>query len=454
MTNFRKAAINLLFRLTGSRVPRYLREMHEMEHWPTDQIEQYQQAKLKRLLLHSFENVPYYRDVLGDCHVVVDGRVQLEHFPEIPVLTKDIISHEGQRLYSRDYRKRHYYSNSSGGSTGQPVRFIQDREHDAWNTATKIYYKKTLGRQDIGQRELRLWGSERDLQGARENLRTRLAYWLYNRREFNAFRMTPHDMARFVERYNHFRPTWIEAYVQALTEWARFIRDNNLTVHTPKGIVVSAGTLYPEMRQLIEDVFGCNVFNRYGSREVGAVACSCDSKNGLHISVWNAYLEVLDTRATPVTPGKMGNIHITTLNNFSMPLIRYDIGDMAIAGSCRHCDCGRNLPLLQEVVGRNMEVFKTRSGRIVSAVFFIHFVGVVYNTGAVERFQVVQEDYDRIIVRVVVLDAHQFAEAKQPLVDAIKKAMGADCTVQFDLVDRIDPEPSGKYLYTVSKVQK
>lgn len=448
--NWRKPLIYCLLYATGSKIPQHLKFFKRCEHLSYEEIKQITDRKLKELLVHAYHNVPYYNRILKQSGVIDGQEVRLERFSEIPILTKSIIKQQGENLYSKDYKKRHFYKNTSGGSTGEPLAFIQDKNYSDWNIANTIYFKTFAG-QDIGEKELRLWGSERDLL-SKEKLTVKLANWLYNRVELNAFKMSRDNMAQFANKINRVRPTWIESYVQAVTEFSRFVRENNLTVPSPRGVLTSAGTLYPEMQQLIQSVFKCRVFNRYGSREVGSVACSCEKNEGLHISVWNNYLEILNDDFQAVQPGAIGKIYITNLNNYSMPFIRYQIGDFGIAAENPQCSCGRKTPLIKGVVGRHMEVFKTKNGKVVPAEFFIHFIGVVYNQGYIEKFQVIQKNYDRIVIRAVIGDMQKFNKSKAELVNSIKKVMGQDCSIDFEFVDEIQPSDSGKYLYTISEI--
>lgn len=451
--NWRKPVIYALLHLTGSKIPANLRRIKSLEKMSPGELKVFQEDKLKKLLLHSYKNVPYYHRILRE-NDVIDGKekVNLDNFDRIPTLTKDIIRREGENLYSKDYKKRKYYENTSGGSTGEPVKFIQDKYYDDWNIATKIYFK-TFVDQKIGDKELRLWGSERDILEGREKASIRLRNWLYNRQELNSFRMSDNDMFAFVEKWNTFKPRWIEAYVQSIYEFGKFIKDNDLSIYLPKGVLTSAGTLYPEIQTLIEDVFQCKVFNRYGSREVGGVACNCGKSDRLHVAMWHGYVEILNEKLNPVKPDEMGKIYITTLNNFSMPLIRYDIGDIAVKAENEQCSCGRGMALIKKVEGREISVFRTKEGKIIPGEFFIHFIGVVFNEGFISKFQVIQKKYDLILLKLVIQDKIGFNNSKNEIINSIKKVMGQDCKVEFEFVDDIKPLKSGKYLYTVSEVK-
>jgi phenylacetate-CoA ligase len=396
--------------------------------------------------------VPYYKKVLFESGVVRGGNVDLENYCVVPVLTKDIIRQQGEDLYSVDHRKRHAFLNRSGGSTGQPVIFMQDRHYEACSFASRFLFNHWAGK-EIGEPELLLWGSERDVLGQGEKLSARLRRWGFNTLVLNSFLMTDDIMARHVEQWNRHKPIMIWAYASSILEFSNFIRRKGLNIFQPRSIICAAETFTEDARKSIQAIFDCPVLNQYGSREAAAIACECPNIEGLHIFSLNNKVEILDDNLNPCKPGQMGKVFITTLDNYSMPLIRYDIGDMAIPAGDKRCSCGRSWPLLEKVVGRHIEVFKTRDGKIVPAEFFIHFIGVVYNKGYVKKFQVVQKDYDRVVVRMVVDDNTDLAKFKAEVTGSIKKVMGEECTVNFEYVADIAPAASGKYLYTISEIE-
>ncbi len=449
--NWRKPLIKSWLILTGSRLPSYYRQIKALEYASRPAIESLQKAKLERLLLHAARGCPYYAKILSGAGVERHSRINLEKFSNIPILTKEIIRREYDALSSRDKQRRHWYPNASGGSSGVPLRFIQDRNYFEWTVANTQYYK-SFAQQDIGQSELRLWGSERDLLRGSESPTARLKNWLYHRRELNAFRMTPDRMKQYAAVWNAYQPRWVEAYVDALSEFVKFCQAEPIRLHQPKGVLVSAGTLYPFIREALEKYFTGPVFNRYGSREVGGVACSCERNTELHISVWNSYVEILDHRFRPVGPGQIGKVYVTTLNNYSMPLIRYDIGDYASWSDDKQCPCGRVTPRLQAVEGREMNVVKAADGTIVPAEFFIHFLGVVHNQGAFSKFQICQKSLTRIEVSVCISRQKIFDQNRPGMESSIKKVMGEHCAITWNRVADIPALPNGKYFYVISEI--
>jgi len=162
-------------------------------------------------------------------------------------------------------------------------------------------------------------------------------------------------------------------------------------------------------------------------------------------------LEILDKNEKKCTPGQIGNVCITTLNNYSMPLIRYQIGDIAKLSQDRSCSCGRGWPLIDSVMGRQTDHFKTKAGEIIHGEYFTH---LFYMKEAIQKFQVVQNDYDHITIKIVVTDQQEFDNCKESLIASIKKVMGAECKVDFELVDNIPQSKSGKFQYTISKINQ
>jgi len=451
MINWRKPIIGMALRLSGRPAFKYFRYLRSLEYKTPEELQKLQDERIEKLLLHAYKNVPYYHKILPEAGVIKQDRVLLANFTQIPPLSKEIIRREGANLYSKDHKQRKSYRNSSGGSTGEPVVFLQDKDYQAWGFAARFLYNSWAGK-DVGEPELKLWGSERDTLGGAEKLSTRLKRWGFSTLVLNSFLMTDDIMGQYVKKWNSLKPKQVGAYASSILEFSRYVKRSGVDIFRPAAIVCSAETLNEEARASISEVFGCHVLNHYGSREAGPIACDCLKREGLHLFSTNNKLEILDKNLKASAPGEIGDVHITTLNNYSMPLIRYAIGDMAILAKEQQCSCRRGWPLLEKVVGRHIEVFTTRDGRTIPGEFFVHFVGVVYNENCVKKFQVVQTDYSRIVIKVVVLDNQKFNELKDELVSAIKRVMGDECEIEFEFVGDIPPTASGKYLYTFSEV--
>jgi len=400
-------------------------------------------SELRRLLEHARANVPYYADLIPS------GPVSdpFETLGQMPLLTKEVIRRDFSRLQSADIESRNWYFNTSGGSTGMPVRLVQDSAYEARMGAITLLYSHLAGR-DFGQPEIRLWGDEREIlqngQGAGAWIRSQIS----NTTTVNAFRMTRVVMVDLFEMLNRRPPHLLLSYAQAAYEVATFAEREGISVRPQRAVMTSAGTLYPFMRETIERVFGCRVFDRYGSREVGDMACEIPQCDGLWVAPWGVHIEVLDDAGNPVPDGIEGELVVTLLTNYAMPLVRYRIGDrgaLAPAGTGWQGEAAR---VLQRVTGRTVDGFRLRDGTVINGGYFTH---LLFFRDWVSRFQFIQKDYASILVRIVRY-SEQPGDAERQIVDGVRAVMGDGCRVDFEYCDRIEPAASGKYRYTISEI--
>jgi len=446
--NWRGPLIRFLLYASGNRIGEYLRQIEEYEYASRDKIAELTSSKLRRLLLHAYNNVPYYHDVLHRCGVVTNGQVHLERFTDIPILTKKIIRTENDRLYSKDYRSRKPYENTSGGSTGEPVRFLQDREYDEWNTATKLYFNRILGK-DTGDPEIKFWGSDRDIIEGNLTLKDRIKNFLYNRTFFNSYRLGEQDIKELIKLNNKFRPVAYWSYMESAFELAKYLSEHDVEFYPPKIVISTIGPLTEEVKRKIESGMKCKVYNQYGSREVGAVSCQCTEQKGLHVFAWQNYVEILDNRGRPTESGE-GEVAVTTLHNYSMPLIRYQLGDVAVSGGYG-CSCGRNTLLLSNVMGRTLGYFKKSDGSLAHSHFIVQ---ALFFRDWIKRFQVIQDEIDHILIKVELREnTKPLEEDINDITEKTRLLMGTGCRVDFKFVDNISRSPSGKYVYTVCKLR-
>jgi len=403
----------------------------------------FQRVHLRKLLSHAYYNVTFYIRRLEN--VIEDDDIDINEFNRMPLLTKEDIRKYGKELTSKDIHTRKWYYNSSGGSTGEPVRFIQDELFDQWSAASKrIYYENIVGIDELAVRKIMLWGSEKDIFKGTIGSKAKVMNWLTNTKLLNSFRMSERDMERYVKIINSYKPDLIRAYAGSLYEISKFIEKKRTTVYRPKVIVTSAEKLRKEMREKIESVFGAKVYDFYGSREVDCIAGEC--KAGLlHLFMFDNYVEVLNEHNYSAKEGEMGKVIVTTLHNYSMPLIRFAIGDTATLGP-EKCKCGNPLPTLKDVSGRITDHFIREDKTIIHGEYFTH---LFYLKDWIKGFQVVQEDYKRIRIFTVPHGNINDAE-KREIESKIKLVMGKDCNVIWEFVEDIPIAQSGKHIYTKS----
>jgi phenylacetate-CoA ligase len=410
------------------------RYYHEAAAFDPDRENPY----LRTLLEHAREHVPYYRDLIGPD--------VLASFPSLPSLSKDTIRSEFERLKSERHVARTYL-NSTGGSTGRPLNLLQDVDYKEWARATENYfYREFLGVDPLEVRTVMLWGSLQDITEQKKTLKKRLGMWLTQTVFLNSFKMSEPEMLAYVEAINRFKPVLMRCYAGSVYQFARFIKKRNLRIHRPRFIYSSAESMQPFMRELVEEVFGCKVYDVYGAREVGISACEC-SRGKMHVLSFSTIMEVVDEENRPVPPGNQGRILCTGLHNLTMPLIRYEIGDLAVAAE--GCDCGSRLPALQSISGRIIDHFVHRDGTLVHGGYFI--VHLFFKEW-IDEFQIVQRDVDDIEI----FYRPRLEPVEKDMTDIIGKyqaLMGKGCKVTWTRVDEVPRTPQGKLLHARTLVE-
>jgi phenylacetate-CoA ligase len=199
---------------------------------------------------------------------------------------------------------------------------------------------------------------------------------------------------------------------------------------------------------VIEAVFGCPVFNRYGCREVGIIASECPAHDGLHVAAEGLVVEVLcDGR--PARPGELGAVVVTDLLNRAMPLIRYRVGDAAVPED-RPCACGRGLPRLRSVTGRVADFLVGADGRLVAGPFLAH--ALVAARPSLGQVQIRQDQAGVVHFRVRPGPRFRIPEDLEYLREVSHRYLGERTDVGWELVERLDAEPSGKFLFCKSAV--
>jgi len=407
-----------------------------------------QQKKLYKFIEYASENIPYYKRIIQGYNIQFLEDTIFEDIKKFPLLTKDVIRNHFDELYK--FRDHTYYRNTSSGSTGEPVKFYQDSNYFAWNIAAKIVFDEWAGRK-IGEPMIRLWGSTLDISNVVQGFKGYLKELLSGVTTLSSTKMSEEDMYRYLKAINKIKPDFILAYANSMGEFTRFIQNHDLPIYYPRAIMTSACVLFPEIRKNIENVFQTTIFNRYGSREVGDIACNCDKSIGLHLIPNIHYLEIVDDEGREVKAEKSGNIIITLLTNYTMPLIRYKIGDRGVLSEknklCRH-----GLPSLEKIEGRIVGHFKNKSGDIISGGFFFAILLFCKN---IKQFQIIQEEIEFISISLVLIDKMKLKDMKKDFKEINKKiklAMGNGTKIKYNIVGEIKPSSSGKYLYSFSKV--
>ncbi len=193
---------------------------------------------------------------------------------------------------------------------------------------------------------------------------------LRNRVILSAYDLSDANCEQYLRFLNRYQPEYLYGYATALDTLARILEPvcGRLRCR-PAAVISTSETLYPEQRARLKSIFRCQVANEYGARDAGILAFECPC-GGLHITAENVLLEIVDPiTLQPVPDGCRGLVVTTDLTNHAMPRLRYLLGDVAARLPAARCPCGRSLPLLQPVEGREDAIFCLPGGRLVHGNF-------------------------------------------------------------------------------------
>lgn len=453
MSSFRtllskKIFIPILYKHWNVPVFPHYEELMSHESWSENKIRELQEQKLVAMLRYAFLNIPYYHKVLKQNGVSIDDIKDKTALYFFPVLTKKIIQENFDELVApniKDYATEH-----SGGSTGQPTMIRRELSARALVNAATWRANQWMG-WEVGDPWMWLWGR---LSTTKSSAYSKLLnlYKTFGCQEgfFNVHGLNKEKLLAFIRMMHWFKPKIITGYTNAYYFMCLLIKQEGLSVPKLFGVATTAETLYEEQRNVIEEVLGCKVFNRYASSEVGLIATECPAHNGLHITMENIYLECVKEDGTPLPAGTQGKLWITDLNNHAMPLIRYDLGDIGTFATAP-CACGRPYPCVEKITGRISDILRLPNNRIV---FPDDLAEILYPLPQVRKFQVIQEALTKVTVSLVLKAGTEDKALKELIYRQVREALGQETDITLNFVEDIPILPSGKHRICISKVSQ
>jgi phenylacetate-CoA ligase len=430
--------------LTHRSTLRALKRLRQSQRWHPEQLQQWQEQRLKHMLTHAQHNVPYYRNLLESNGLNRGSAYQKAAWGRIPLLTKDIVRQHFKDLLAID-RPRLFITGQTSGSTGQPVTWRVDRDAESVQLAAHLRSREWWGLKPSDPNVM-LWGRDA-LQDIRGKLRDLL---VWNKRSLPAMELSRDLAASYYRKIRRYRPRYLRGYPSMLVRFADLCEARGLCLRTLslKAIITTAEVLTTAQRLRIQAAYGCPVANEYGCSEVQCIAFECP-EGSMHIQADVLLVEFIrDGKA--VSGDEFGEMVVTDLTNEVMPVIRYRTGDFGRPRAGR-CSCGRTLPLMELTLGRQAEFFRLPDSRMVHTEVFTP----VHNTALfrlVDQFRIIQEAPERFRVQVVLPETHAFSSVEHEFTRLITCQLGDEIEVRVERVADIPPQASGKKPYFISRI--
>jgi phenylacetate-CoA ligase len=403
----------------------YTRWLQKSQYWPRERLDTLIQRQLKKTVRRAAA-IAFWQDRF----LRADFNLQLvtkKYLTKLPILSKrDFLDSTETYL---DARAKGAYAEATSGSTGEPFTVHHDEYFELLSCAVRERLYRLIGN-----------GRRFPILFLRPTERRSFALWQYKSFFIRTGGKIPDQLPTLIK---DLRTSAGEFILYCLGSFAFILAEacNQAHVQLPlRGVIVTGEQTSLEQRREIESTFGVRLFNAYGMTEVGLIAFNCE-KGRLHINEEWVYVEITDAQGTPLPPDTEGWILVTSLENRVMPFIRYNSGDRGQFISSP-CPCGRTLQTV-ELRGRQMHLITFEDGRTISLIDVVNIFST--EKKRVQQFQIIRISSYAFIIRVI--PGPQFQEEKEKLTERFRLLIHPNITIEWNVVEAIEPSPSGKFVY-------
>ena len=399
------------------------------ERKPLEKLKEEQSIKLRHLVRHAYENVPFYFEKFNQAGVHPDDIRGIEDINKIPIITKDDFhASEPDKLVDKRIKNHDMLQVlCTSGSSGKILRFFVDRKY---NQLRKAQFLRPYLSNGQGLFDRSIWF--RVLVDSSKPFYQKLGLLRDRQLKVNS------DIAEQIKIIQQVKPDVMRGYGSAFQLLVAHGQEENIKLHSPRTVFTDSELLSEDLRNRIEQAFDTEVIDVYGSFETENIAYECNHHQGYHMAIDCAVIEFVKN-GEHVKSGEVGEVIFTVLDNYTFPFIRYNIGDLA-SYTDQPCSCGRTLPLMDVSTGRVADYAVTSDGRKVSSTVFL---GSLQHLGKyIHEFQVIQEDLNLFTALIVPTSSYHENVGAQIIDDLLGDL--PDAAIDIRLVQKIDREKSGK----------
>ena len=398
----------------------YLFDVDRIWKQSEEKINRYRDKVFLKILKKAM-TIPMYQDKYRD----VDLRQirGLKYIEKLPVVTKDDFRDAyPDKLLPKGAKKENYRVMSTSGSTGKPVSIFVE---PIFMYYTLLYFTRALKEYGLSWRKSKIAlivdispGSGEDVFFNRDAVPSvKKIFSIDNIRVYHV----GDDPKKIMEDLNRFKPEMVGGYPDILKILAILKEKGKGENVNPKYIASSGAILDKYTRKYIEEVFNARVFETYGATECTPMAIECREGN-MHIQSDVVHIEFWNEKGEHASPGELAEIIVTSLLQGGTPVVRYNgISDLLVL-SDKDCDCGMHSPVIDRIEGRKVDSIVLPDGTFIPP---LAITGIPYqvmqecNSKIIEQFQIIQEDYDRIDILVVL--RHDNEKEKEKVFSRLKE---------------------------------
>lgn len=419
----------------GKAYYEHLEYLDKIHKYSREELEKLQFEELMKLLNNTVQKSKFYRELYEG--IDINSFKSVDDLKKLPIVTKEMIRQNIDDVIT--IPKKRAAVGNTGGTTGKSLTVYNRPEDNQKRMAVLDYFKMKHGFKNMEMKKATFMGKHIVPPTQKKKV-----FWRYNaaikQMVYSSFHITEENIPYYIESLNKFQPQAIDGYPSSMYDIASYMLRNNISFNfKPLGIFPTAETVTQEHREVIEKAFGAKVRDQYASSEGAPFVWECECGN-YHYDITTGVIENME---------ESNEVLVTSFTTYGTPLIRYRIGDsMIFEDSSNVCDCGFNTPLVKSIEGRTINYLYTTNGNKISevtATFNANPKGII-------KYQIIQDALTHIVVKLVTDDSFK-RECIKVLQNEIKHKFGIDMKVDFEVVDDIPREKSGKYKLIVNNVK-
>lgn len=424
-----------------------VRLLDESQGWQPGALLTRQLEQLEALLAHAAATVPFYRDRLATLMPLKPGSLTLADFTDIPVLRRNDIQNHTAAMQSTALPPGHHPTGNieTSGSTARPITVTTTRLTGLFFSALNLRYHAWFERDFAGTLAVILAQSTERLKKKDPGKAGRWSPFGASGPAHTLDVRTP--VRQQLDWLKDTDPQYLLTYPSNLDALLRQAAEDGLRLLSLRQVSTMGEMLNPATRDHLQRVWGVPLSDCYSSQETGIIAIQCPHHGHYHLQAENLFVEIIGDDDKPVPLGGSGRLIITDLHNLAMPLIRYEVGDLAERGP--PCECGRPLPVINRILGRQRNMLRLPDGDRMWPSFPADLFTAV---AAVRQFQLVQKTLNSIEVRLVVDGT--FGPAQEMLLRrSLQERLGHPFDIDFTVVGEISRSKGGKFEDFISDVK-
>ena len=408
----------------------------EMNTWTHEQIVAWQTEHLRAFIKHAYEHTKYYRELFDSLAITPEDIQTADDLKKLPVLTKDIVHARFDDFVPDNIQTMRYREDKTGGTTGEPMRYLTDENVWGYITASKIYSWRFNG-YHYGDKFAALGSSS--LFKKKSPLVRRVYDWIRQEKGMNSLNMSDELCALYLERMRKEHIHFVYGYASSVYLLAKYARDHGVDTSFIKGAFTTSENLTNLYRETIEHAFGCRVMDCYGARDAGITAFEIE--RGKYYISYDVIPEIVNTFGE-----NEGELITTGFLNYTFPLIRYNYGDCA---QLKLTDNQYNGAVLTKIYGRSSDVLRLDNGHVLTSPGFT----ILMNKFDVHAYDVQKVSGIEVKMQIQTADGWTKAQEKK-LSDEMQRYVGEGCKFSIEYVDGFQELQNGKRRYFMIDVSK